>query len=106
LNWDVSEQKVRNYLLNINHREGQSKARFFLNRGFTDATWQVLDQALRQHPIDNPVVAEEATAYGRKLVVRCQVKTPDGRNPCIRTVWMAEAGALPRFVTAYPSSGR
>lgn len=106
MSWEVSEKKVRNYLLNIGHREGQSKARFSLARGFTDAEWQILDQALREHPIDNPVVAEEATEYGRKLIVRCQIMSPDGRNPCIRTVWMAEAGTLPRFVTAYPFSGR
>jgi hypothetical protein len=106
LNWDVSEKKVRKYLLNIDHREGRSKARFFPARGFTDADWQVLDQALRRHPIDNPVAAEEITEYGRKLIVRCQIKTPDGRNTCIRTVWMVEAGTRPRFVTAYPFSGR
>ena len=32
LNWDVSETKIRLYLLNIDHREGRSKARFFLAR--------------------------------------------------------------------------
>jgi len=102
LSWEVSEKKVRLYLLNIDHREGRPKARFFLARGFTDAEWWVLEQALRRHPVDNPTAAEEETEYGRKFIVRCQIQTPDGRNPCIRTVWMADAGTEPRFVTAYP----
>jgi len=103
LNWDVSETKVRLYLLNIDHREGRSKARFLLARRFTDAEWWVLEQALRRHPIDNPTEVEEETEYGRKFIVRCQIQTPDWRNPCIRTVWMADVGSQPRLVTAYPT---
>jgi len=100
--WQASERKIRSYLLNIHHREGRSKARFFLAHGYTDATWHVFEQALRQHPVDNPIAGEEETTYGRKFVVVCKLQTPDGRNPCIRTVWMVEAGADPRLVTAYP----
>ena len=53
LNWTVSEQKVRAYLLNTVHPVGGPKARFFLSRGFSVTAWQVLTAALRQHPIDN-----------------------------------------------------
>lgn len=103
MNWWVSEQKIRTYLLNINHRVGGPKARFFLARGFAEAAWQLLGEALRRHPVDNPIESEEQTRYGMKLVVRCQIQTPDGSNPCIRTVWMVETGAPARLVTAYPS---
>lgn len=103
MSWEVSEQKVRMYLLNINHPVGGPKARFFLARGFLETEWQVLDKALRRHPVDNPIEGTEQTDYGLKLTVRCHVQTPDGTNPCIRTVWMVEAGASPRLVTAYPS---
>lgn len=104
LNWEISERKVRQYLLNIDHREGRSKAQFFLAYGFSETDWQFLACALRCHPADNPVAAEEETEYGRKLIVRCQLRTPDGRNPCIRTVWMIKSGGQPRLVTAYPSA--
>lgn len=84
--WEVSEQKIRTYLLNVTHRDGGPKAQFFLARGFSDAEWSVFRQALNDHPIHNPVAAEEQTPYGSKLMVRCRIETPDGTNPCIRTV--------------------
>ena len=79
MSWEVSERKIRAYLLNINHRVGGPKARFFLARGFAEGAWQVLDEALRRHPVDNPIESEEQTNYGLKVVVRCQIQTPDGR---------------------------
>ena len=101
--WTTSEAKLRMYLLNLTHLDGGSKARFFLARGFTVAEWRVLDAALTRHPADNPVEHEEQTEFGRKLTVRCKLKTPDGSDPCIRTVWMVEADTPARLVTAYPS---
>jgi hypothetical protein len=80
LSWEVSEQKVRLYLLNINHPIGGAKARFFLARGFTLASWQGLGAALREHPVNNPIEGEQ------------------------RTVWMMEFGTPARLVTAYPST--
>jgi len=38
-----------------------------------------------------------------KAMVRCQLRPPDGTNPCILTVWMVEASGTPRLVTADPS---
>lgn len=103
LSWEVPEKKVRSYLLNVRSRDGRSKALFFLARGFTDAEWRTLAQALTQHPIDHPPSIADETEYGRKLVARCQIRTPDGSNPCIRTVWMDEVGREPRLITAYPA---
>jgi hypothetical protein len=100
---EVSEQKIRNYLLDVNHRDGGSKAKFFIARGFSDLAWLAFANAIRQHPIDNPIRNTEATDYGLKVIVQCTLRTPDGGNPCIRTVWMQEGTHVPRLVTAYPS---
>lgn len=99
MSWEVCERKVRLYLLNINHPVGGPKARYFLAHGFLDAEWQVLGSTLRRHPIDGT----EQTDYELDLTIRCPVQTPDGSNPCIRTVWMVAAEASPRLVTAYPA---
>jgi hypothetical protein len=96
------EQKVRRYLLDPDHPVGGPKARFFLARGFADSKWQVLAAALRHHRTENPVAQTISTTYGEKQVIRCRIQTPDGLDPCIRTVWMVEAGQSPRLVTAYP----
>lgn len=103
MSWEVSERKVRGYLLNIDHRDGGSKARFFLARGFSEARWQLFRQALSDHPVYNPIAATEPTPFGSKLTVRCRIRTPDGMDPCIRTVWMVGPGEQPRLVTAYPA---
>jgi hypothetical protein len=103
LSWEVSKRKIRTYLLNVRHKTGGPKARFFRSRGFSEAEWRVFDTALKHHPVNNPIEGEEQTDYGLKLTIRCQIQTPDGSNPCIRTVWMVEADTAPRLVTAYPS---
>lgn len=99
----VAESKVRNYLLATSHPDGGGKAIFFLARGFTPWDWKEMADALRAQGSDNPVECYEPTQYGRKIIVRCHMVTPDGKNPCIITVWMEEAGKPIRLVTAYPS---
>jgi hypothetical protein len=89
--------------LNANHREGGPKARFFASKGLSDSDWIVLAVAVEEHPVRNPIQDRIATGYGEKIAVRCTMRTPDGSNSCILTVWMEEPGQSPRFVTAYPS---
>ncbi|WP_156630179.1 DUF6883 domain-containing protein [Methylobacterium sp. Leaf112] len=98
----VSEAKVRDYLLATSHPDGRGKATFFLARGFTPQDWHEMADALRAQGSENPVERYESTPYGRKIIVRCHMVTPDGRNPCILTVWMEEDGKPIRLVTAYP----
>ena len=58
--------------------------------------------ALKRHPIDNAVESTQQNGFGAKFLVRCTVRTPDGRNPCILTVWMVDGPGAARFVTALP----
>ena len=99
----VSGAKITDYLLDPNHPFGGSKARFFLHCGFSPADWRTMAEALAEHPVLNPVESTTATRYGAKYVVRCSLATPDGRNPCVVTVWMKDGDAPPRLVTAYPA---
>jgi len=95
--------KITDYLLNQNHSLGGSKAQFFLSFGFSSAQWQELAAALSEHAARTPAVETIPVAYGMKYLVRCGLQTPDGRNPCIVTVWMKDSDAPPRLVTAYPA---
>ncbi len=98
----VTEAKVCDYLLAKFHADGSSKAKFFLARGFTPQDWRGMADALRTQGSENPVQRYESTPYGRKIMVRCHLVTPDGRDPCILTVWMEEDGKPIKLVTAYP----
>jgi hypothetical protein len=99
----IEEKKIREYLLNPNHPEGSSKARFFMGHGFSLEKPGELSSALIRQGQENSVVDEEITIYGTKFSVQCHCPTPDEVNPCIRTIWETRPGErAPRLITAYP----
>ncbi|MBI4569394.1 MAG: hypothetical protein HY719_13440 [Planctomycetes bacterium] len=99
----VDEQKVTAYLLNTAHKDGASKASFFVKRGFSLTGWHEFAAALRAHGASHPVTDVEDTEFGRKYTVECEIVTPDGKNPCILTVWIQIGTSPPRLVTAHPN---
>lgn len=82
--------------------DNPGKAKFFALFGFHPTRPQELADALRWHVYNRHFDSTSATAHGRKYVVKCSAPSPDGRNPCILTTWMVDAGQTqPRLVTAY-----
>ena len=101
----VEEKKIVEYLLNQTHLDGGPKARFFSARGFNVHAWQGMRDALIAQGRDNKVTKITPTEWGTRYQVDCHCPTPDGVNPCIRSIW--EIGAettCPRLLTAYPLS--
>ena len=99
----VERGKVVNYLLNPKHPFGASKARFFADFGFHARDWETLAGELRQHGQTHPVARSHQTPFGPRFVVERNISAPDGRRPCITTVWQLDAGQIaPRLITAYP----
>jgi hypothetical protein len=95
--------KITKYLLDPAHPIGRDKAQFFGSFGFLELNWIDLKKALLDHPKTNPVTSHMTTRYGEKYAVSCLLVTPDGRNPCIVSVWIIEPpDPIPQFVTAYP----
>jgi hypothetical protein len=101
----VEEKKIVEYLLNLAHPDGASKAKFFLARGFAVAQWQSMCAALQTQGRDNLVTKVTPHSWGARYQVDCHCPTPDGMNPCVRSIWeLPEANACPRLLTAYPLS--
>lgn len=100
----VDKTKVIDYLLNLDHKVGGAKAKYFLKRGFTTEAWDLMAENLRLHGRTQTVTETSETRFGRKFTVECQIKTPDGKNPCILTAWIQEGDHPPRLVTAHPNS--
>ena len=99
----VEERKVLDYLLAGGHPEGASKAAFFQALGFRRAEWQALVEALQDHARRHQVADIERSPYGTKYIVDGPIRSPDGRAPMVRTVWIVDSGVeIPRLVTAYP----
>ncbi len=95
-------RKITEYLLNDDHIDGGPKSKFLKSFGFSQSDVDALKAALENHPVDHEVTNIIATEWGTKFIVECSIRTPDGRNPCIRTVWQQDGNrGGPRFVTAY-----
>lgn len=99
----VEQKKIDSYLLNTSHPDGGSKAKFFLARGFTLLLWQEFAEALIAQGKENPVTRVGEDRWGVRYRVDCTCRTPDGKNPCIRTIWqVAHGDDTPRLLTAHP----
>lgn len=97
----VEKAKITEYLLNPANPRNRGKAAFFASFGFDATHWQVLAAALRAHAVENEIIATEETSYGLKVTITGALHSPDGRDPLVRTGWIAPPGDVPRFVTAF-----
>jgi hypothetical protein len=103
----IDSSKLTDYLLSSSHPVGKAKAKFFTAFGFCVEAADQMNEALLQHGKSRTVVEQTESEHGVKYVVECGIETPDARNPCIRSVWIVEAGQTsPRLVTAYPGPVR
>jgi hypothetical protein len=101
--WQVAEDKLIKYLLDIDHPVGGSKAKFFLGFGFSPAEPEALASALAAHPWLNPQGRLVTPPIGLpRLTFEGPLVAPDGRAPRVRTVWEVTPDDTARFLTAYP----
>ncbi|TXE02959.1 DUF6883 domain-containing protein [Algoriphagus aquimarinus] len=100
----VAENKITDYLLNDLHEIGKHKAAFFKLFGFNIEDIGAFKDSLIQHSVDRDIDQTIESEFGIKYELKCEIITPDQRNPCIVTVWIVESGKEePRLVTAYPN---
>jgi filamentous hemagglutinin len=100
----VTENKLTDYLLSETHEKGKFKSAFFKSLGFLGSEVQILKDALIQHAIDRDVVNTVEFEFGIKYAVKCELNTPNRKNPCVVSVWLIEKGSVnPILITAYPA---
>ena len=100
---EVPNSKVVNYLLNIDHPKGGPKARFFLTFGFDPAQPAVMAEALIAHAAEmRGTVRVTDTDGRRRMILEDPMRTPDMREPKVRTVWQLHEGVAWRLITAVP----
>lgn len=99
----IAEEKIIDYLLNLQHPDGAGKAKFFLELGFVAEAWSVLAAALQRIAVECEVIRSVDSVHGQKYTIDGRIETPCGQRPRVRTVWIVDLGALaPRLVTAHP----
>lgn len=98
----MEERKITEYLLNIHHPEGGTKAEFFLQHGFDLENPEEFKEKLLEHLQQHSATSKE-TIFGTKYIVSGRIKSPDGNAFMLRAVWMKPINEkLVKFVTAYP----
>ena len=71
--------------------------------GYSQSEWEKLRDDLRALAAGGDAMPGEDTGFGRKFEVDGILVASSGRFTEVRTVWLvANEGAAPRFVTAYP----
>jgi len=99
----IAAEKLRDYLLNVDHRRGGSKARLFHAFGYRRDAWTQLDHDLRESHLRQPVIHAETGEYGVRYEIVGELQTPVGRPLRVRSVWQIDHGTTaPRLITIVP----
>ncbi len=98
----VDIDKLVSYCLNMEHQDGQHKAKVFksaLNLGINDA--QILRNALLKALFNQSAVLLKPNEYGEKYIIDFEM-THSGKNAKIRSAWIIRKNEdFPRLVTCY-----
>ncbi len=97
----ISDAKIRGYLLSTDHAIGRFKARFLASLGFTGENWQELRARLLEQAKGDADL-DAVTEYGQKYRISGNLEGSKGAAEVV-TIWIVLAGDdAPRFVTVYP----
>ena len=100
---EVRQSKIDQYLLNIDHAVGRSKAKFFLACGFKRTEPIAMAKALARQAMNGWPGDELPTPDSMKHRITGPVDCPNGDTPTILTVWEIKTGSTTAsLVTARP----
>jgi hypothetical protein len=99
----IAREKLRDYLLNLGHKRGGSKARLLLSMGYLADDWERLEADLRSQHLSADVDATASSSYGQRLEIVADLTGPNGRILPFRSIWQIDIGTdVPRLITMYP----
>ena len=100
----VSLSKISEYLVSETHPVGKWKAKIFRSHGYNEKNIDSLRDGLLSIANKEEVKDIINSGYGIKYIIDGTLKTPNGKELTVKTVWIIDAGReIPRFVTAYPA---
>jgi hypothetical protein len=100
----VPREKIVDYLLNVEHPVGGSKANWFIGLGYDPADPDVLIHDLIGVAQSCEDFVEQQAPHGIKYVALGRIVSPTQVYADVMTVWILEPEAGgPRLVTAYPA---
>lgn len=101
----IDPRKLTEYLLNIDHPVGGSKAAFFLDTlQIKPNDWQYLADQFLQAAKLTTLHRLELKQYGASHGAYALVTGRNGRQVVVETAWQLQETGPARFITAYPAS--
>ena len=99
----ISPEKLRDYLLNLQHRRGSAKANLLLSMGYQRQRWQILEADLRQQHLQLDATAVSRNEYGECWMIQGPLTGPNGRTVEMRSIWQIDIHqTVARLITMYP----
>jgi hypothetical protein len=99
----IAQDKLCNYLLNVSHRRGASKARLLMAMGYRIDNWQRLEADIRTQHLTQEVDSVVDTDYGPRYEIVASLLGPAGWSATFRSVWQIDTGTvMPRLITMHP----
>jgi hypothetical protein len=98
----ISREKIVQYLLNVDHPDGGSKAALLVRAGFSTDRPEELEQVLRNQLLPQTAEGGKPSAYGEKYEIVGSLTGPTGRV-MVRSIWIVRQGEhVPRLITLVP----
>lgn len=99
----IEDEKLKNYLLNLDHPDGKSKAIFFRDvLSITKNDWRYLKDQLEQGIRTAPIFKVNPTYYGVTHRAFVKVIGLNNKEAVLQTGWEIKLKGPVRLVTAYP----
>jgi hypothetical protein len=98
----IEAAKIRDYLLDLGHPRGRTKAQFFYSQGFRLEQWPLLVLTLKMHALNGMAELSQRRADVEYWQVVGPLETPSGKRPLVISVWEIQNNGVPRLITAYP----
>lgn len=99
----IEEVKLVEYLLNLSHRRGASKAKLLASIGYVASEWRRLADDLCQQHLTAEVIEQRETAWGMRYDIVAPLTGPTGDTVMFHSVWQIDIGSdRPRLITMYP----
>lgn len=97
------ENKLRKYLLNINHKDGASKAKFFIELlDIKNEDWAYLADQVNNAMRFAKIKDTTFTQHGVKYEANIKIIGRNLKEAVLTTAWIIDNLRVPRLVTAYP----
>lgn len=100
----VEEKKLTLYLLNVDHKDGGPKAKFFIEKlGILPEDWRYLAEQLSSGAAKAKLYRVKATQFGYSHGAYVAVTGRNGKVYAVETGWQIPNEGPARLITAYPA---